>query len=56
MSAPEIPEQRSETEHWDRTPCEVLAGARPLAIDEDAVIKELIDDEDRLFLDAILKA
>lgn len=56
MPEPEVPEQRSETEHWERTPCEVLAGARTLPIDEDAVIEELTDDEDRLFMDAIRKA
>ena len=38
----------------ERSKEDVLAAARPLPPDDDVVIEELSDEEDRLFLAAIL--
>jgi hypothetical protein len=39
---------------WERSREDVLEAARPLPPDEDVVIEELSDDEDRRFLAVIL--
>lgn len=56
MPEPEVPKQRSEAGTWEGSSREVLAAARPLPPDEDAMIEELSEDEDRIFLDSILNA
>jgi hypothetical protein len=40
----------------ERDKGDVLAAARPLPPDEDALISDLTEDEDRLFLAAVLDA
>ena len=40
----------------ERSRQEVLEAARPLPLDEEALIEDLTEDEDRLFLSAILDA
>lgn len=45
-----------ETGNLERSKHEVLTAARPLPDDDDSVIEDLTDDEDRLFVDAILNA
>jgi hypothetical protein len=54
MSDPEahVPTSRGAT--WERSKEDVLDAARPLPPDDDVVIEDLSDEEDRLFLAAIL--
>lgn len=40
----------------ERTRDEVLRAARPLPPDQDVLIRDLTEDEDRLFLEAIVGA
>jgi len=55
MSEPEahVPPSRGAT--LERSRQEVLEAARPLPADEDVVIEDLSDEEDRLFLAAIFE-
>ena len=55
MPEPEIPQQ-PETGSLERSRHEVLTAAHPLPPDEDAMIDDLTDEEDQLFLTAILEA
>lgn len=43
-------------ESLERSKEEVLAAAKPLPPDDEAVIEDLTEEEDRIFLDAILNA
>jgi hypothetical protein len=54
MSDPEphMPASRAAT--LERSRADVLDAARPLPPDDDVVIEDLSDEEDRLFLAAIL--
>lgn len=52
MSEAREPNPYGET--LERSREEVLSAARPLPLDGEMVIEELSDDEDRLFLAAIL--
>jgi hypothetical protein len=54
MSEPEARQPASPGSTLERSRQDVLESARPLPPDEETVIKELTDDEDRLFLAAIL--
>jgi hypothetical protein len=54
MSDPEAHVPASPGITWERSREEVLNAARPLPPDEDVVIEELSEDEDRLFLATIL--
>jgi hypothetical protein len=54
MSDPEVHAPASRGATLERSRKDVLEAARPLPPDEDVVIEELSDDEDRLFLAAIL--
>jgi hypothetical protein len=55
VSEPGAP-YRPGTDSLERSRREVLSAARPLPADEDAMIDDLTDDEDRLFLTAIIEA
>jgi hypothetical protein len=54
MSDPEVHAPASHGATLERSREDVLDAARPLPPDEDVVIEELSDEEDRLFLAAIL--
>ena len=56
MSEPAAPQpaSRGASLEWSRE--EVLAAARPLPPDEDAVIEGLTDEEERIFIEAIFDA
>ena len=54
MSGPEAHVPASGAGTLERSRQDVLGVARPLPPDEDVVIRELSEEEDRLFLGAIL--
>ena len=54
MSGPEAHVPASGVATLERSREDVLGAARPLPPDEDVVIRELSEEEDRLFLGAIL--
>lgn len=56
MSEPEAREPASYGASLERSREEVLAAARPLPPHEEMIIKDLTEDEERVFLDAILNA
>jgi hypothetical protein len=56
MSEPEAHKPVSQEVIRERAKDDVLAAARPLPPDEDALIDDLTEDEDRLFLSAVLDA
>jgi hypothetical protein len=56
MSEPEAHKLVSQGVTRERDKDEVLAAARPLPLDEDVLIDDLREDEDRLFLAAVLDA
>jgi hypothetical protein len=56
MSEPEAHKPVSQGVTRERAKDDVLAAARPLPPDEDALIGDLTEDEDRLFLAAVLDA
>jgi hypothetical protein len=56
MSEPESHKQIPQGMTQERDKDDVLAAARPLPPDEDALIGDLTKDEDRLFLAAVLDA
>ena len=56
MSDPEVHVSASRGATLERSSEDVLNAARPLPPDEDVVIEDLSDEEDRLFLAAILAA
>lgn len=56
MSEPEARKLASEPVTRERDKNDVLAAARPLPPDEDALIDDLTEDEDRIFLAAVLDA
>lgn len=55
VSEPGVPHQ-PETGSLERSRQDMLTAARPLPPDEDAVIEDLTDEEDQLFLTVILEA
>jgi len=56
MSEPETRRQNSRGPSQERSRDDVLAAARPLPPDDDALIDDLTEDEDRLFVAAVLDA
>jgi hypothetical protein len=56
MSEPEARKLASQGPTRERDKGDLLAAARPLPPDEDVLIDGLTEDEDRLFLDAVLEA
>jgi len=56
MSEADVPGAGSGRETLERDREDVLESARPLPPDEDALIGDLTEDEDRVFLQAILGA
>ena len=56
MSEPEAHQPVSQGVTRERSKDDVLAAARPLPPDEDVLIDDLTEDEDRLFLAAVLEA
>jgi hypothetical protein len=56
MSEPEVHKLASQGVTRERGKDDVLAAARPLPPDEDVLIDGLTEDEDRLFLAAVLEA
>jgi len=56
MSEPEAHKLVSQRVTGEREKDDVLAAARPLPPDEDVLIHDLTEDEDRLFLAAVLDA
>lgn len=56
MSKPQADKERSDGTTLERGREEILAAAKPLPADEDAVIEDLTDDEARIFLATILDA
>jgi hypothetical protein len=56
MSKADMPGVDPKSATLERTRDEVLRAARPLPPDEDVVIGDLTEDEDRLFLEAIVAA
>jgi len=56
MSEPELRKPASEGANLERSREEVLRAARPLPPDDEVLIEDLTEDEDRIFLDAILNA
>jgi len=56
MSEPEAPEPTSRGASLERSREEVLAAARPLPPHEDMMIEDLTDEEERIFVEAILDA
>jgi hypothetical protein len=54
MSEPQADKQRSSGTTLERSRAEILAAAKPLPADGDALIEDLTDDEARIFLAAIL--
>ena len=56
LSEPEAPRPASKGTTLERDRNGVLDAARPLPPDADVLIEDLTEDEDRIFLDAILEA
>jgi hypothetical protein len=56
MSEPEVHRSASKGTTLERDRNDVLDAARPLPPDADVLIDDLTEDEDRLFLAAILEA
>jgi hypothetical protein len=56
MSETDMHDSGPKSETLERTRDEVLRAARPLPPDEDVLISDLTDDEDRLFLEAVAAA
>lgn len=56
MSEADVRKNGPRSAMLERTRDEVLRVARPLPPDEDVVIGDLTEDEDRLFLEAIVAA
>jgi hypothetical protein len=56
MSEPEARKPLSQGVTRERDKDDVLAAARPLPPDEDVLIEDLTEDEDHLFLAAVLDA
>ena len=56
MSEPELRNPASRGASLERSREDVLRAERPLPPDDEALIEDLTEDEDRIFLDAILKA
>jgi hypothetical protein len=56
MSEPEAHKPVSQGVTRERDKDDVLAAARPLPPDEDVLIDDLTEDEDHLFLAAVLDA
>ena len=56
MSEPGAPKPAPGGASLERSRDEVLAAARPLPSHEDMVIEELTDEEERIFVEAILDA
>jgi hypothetical protein len=56
MSEPELRKPASEGANLERSREDVLRAARPLPPDDEVLIEDLTEDEDRIFLDAILNA
>ncbi len=56
MSEPEVPGSGSQGTTVERDKDDVLDAARPLPPDEDVLMDDLTEDEDRIFLAAILNA
>lgn len=56
MSEPQADKQRSRGTTLERSREDILAAAKPLPADEDALIDDLTEDEARTFLAAILEA
>jgi hypothetical protein len=56
VSEPEVHRSASKGTTLERDRNDVLDAARPLPPDADVVIDDLTEDEDRLFLAAILEA
>jgi len=56
MSEPETRRPASYGPSLERSREEVLAAARPLPPHEEMIIEDLTEDEERLFLNAILNA
>jgi hypothetical protein len=56
MSEPHAREPASRGTSRERSREEVLAAARPLPPHEDMVIEDLTDEEERIFVEAILDA
>jgi hypothetical protein len=56
MSEPRAPEPAPRGASLERSREEVLAAARPLPPHEDMMIEDLTDEEERIFVEAILDA
>jgi hypothetical protein len=56
MSEPRAPEPAPQGVSLERSREEVLAAARPLPAHEEMLIKDLTDEEDRIFVEAIFDA
>jgi hypothetical protein len=56
MSESEVHKPDSGRTTWERRKTDVLDAARPLPPDEDVLINDLTEDEDRLFLAAVVNA
>lgn len=56
MSEPEARKLARQPVTRERDKGDVLAAARPLPPDEDVLIADLTEDEDRIFLAAVLDA
>lgn len=56
MSEPEARDPGSKGASLERSREEVLAAARPLPSHEDMLIENLTDEEERIFVEAILDA
>jgi hypothetical protein len=56
MSEPEVNKSAAQGTTLERDRNHVLSAARPLPPDADVLIGDLTEDEDRLFLAAILEA
>ena len=56
MSEPRAPKPAPRGASLERSREEVLAAARPLPPHEDMVIEDLTDEEERVFVEAILDA
>jgi hypothetical protein len=56
MSEPEVHKSAAKSTTLERDRNRVLGAARPLPPDADVLIGDLTEDEDRLFLAAILEA
>jgi hypothetical protein len=56
MSKPEVRKPASKGASLERSKNEVLAAARPLPLHEEMLIEDLTDEEERIFVEAILDA